>query len=161
MLLSYMRLRSLLILVPIHCTVLGKNLIFYSKITDFENCWFLDNNFSLPQPISTKFSYVVKLYVLESYWFWCHSIARFWRKTWFFSQKSQILRIVGFRTITLVCLNQFLPNFDMLLKYTCLRSLLILMSIYCMVLGKNLIFYQKITDFENCKYLLFAWADVY
>ena len=48
--------------MPIYCMVLGKNLIFYSKITDFENCWFPDNNFSLPQPNSTKFSYVVKLY---------------------------------------------------------------------------------------------------
>ena len=173
----------------------------------------------IQQFIVTKFWYVVTLHESsEAYGFLCQSIARFWKKNYFLLKKSQILRIVPFRTINLVCINQLLPNFDMLFNYFRLRSLLILVPIYCTVLGKNLIFYsettdfencwfpdnnfsllqpistkfwcvvelyetkkpidfganplhcfgekldfytQKITDFKNCKYLLFAWADIY
>ena len=88
----------------------------------------------------------------EAYWIWCQSIERFWGKN-FFTKKSQILRIVDFRTITLVLLNQFLPNFDMFYTTSIWDSEAY--WFWCQSIerfwAKTWFFTKKNpTDFENC-----------
>ena len=140
-----------MILVPIRCTVLGKNLVFFAKKSQILRIvGFRTITLVCIIQISQNFDMLLESMRLRSLMILVPIRCTVLGKTWFFAKKSQILRIVGFRTITLVCLIKISPNFDTLLESMRHRSLLILVPILCTVLGKNLFFLTKITDFENC-----------